>query len=86
MKAAYLGGTRGHQSSYYRPGSGWTTVGRRRSYGRGRSAVSAGGIHVSPLAVARPRRPGWAARTMIVAAALIAALAVAAALGGLQLF
>jgi hypothetical protein len=62
------------------------TSSRKRSSGRSRPLVTAGGVHVSPLAVARPRRPGLITRAMILVATLVAALAVAIALGGLQLF
>jgi hypothetical protein len=71
MKAAYLGGTRGHQSAVYRPGTGWTGNNRRRHVGvqplapaRDRRATA------NPVTVAYRRRPG--VRTKIVILSCVA--------------
>jgi hypothetical protein len=86
MKAAYLGGTRGYQSAHYRPGAGWTATDRRRRYGRSRPVLAAGGAHLTPLAVAHPRRPGLITKAFILVAVAAVASALTVVLGGLSLF
>lgn len=87
MKAAYLGGTRGYQSAYYRPGSGWTGTDRRRRFGRSRTVLATGaGARIYPLATSRPRRPGLMTKAVILALVVAISLAMAVVLGGLTLF
>jgi hypothetical protein len=87
MKAAYLGGARGYQSAYYRPGSGWTETDRRRRHGRIRPALAAStGARITPLAMARPHRPGLMTKAVILMVVVAIALAMAVVLGGLTLF
>ena len=87
MKAAYLGGTRGYQSAYYRPGSGWTETARRRRCGRVRPVLAtANGARITPLAMARPHRPGLVTKAVILTLIVAIALAMAVVLGGLTLF
>jgi hypothetical protein len=86
MKAAYLGGTRGYQSAYYRPGYGWTGTDRRRRYGRNRPVLATAGVRIYPLAMSRPRRPGLITRAVILTLVVAISLAMAVVLGGLTLF
>jgi hypothetical protein len=87
MKAAYLGGTRGHQSAVYRPGTGWSgrdrhwRVGRQpQAFKKDRHAL------VCPLTVAHRRRPGLRTKMLIVSSvAVVAALLVLVLYGGFQL-
>ena len=87
MKAAYLGGTRGYQSAYYRPGSGWTETDRRRRHSRIRPVLAtATGARITPLAMARPHRPGLMTKALILTLVVAIALAMAVVLGGITLF
>jgi hypothetical protein len=87
MKAAYLGGTRGYQSAYYRPGSGWVGGDGRRRFRPNRPVMLAGaGARISPLTVSRQKRPGLVAKAIILAFILVASLAMCVALGVLTLF
>ena len=82
MKAAYLGGTRGYQSAYYRPGSGWTGTDRRIRFGRTRPVLAMGiGARITPLAMARPRRAGLVTKAVILALVVAIALAMAVVFG-----
>lgn len=69
MKPVYLGGVRGYQSAVYRPGMGWSGTETLRHHGGRRLAVARGsrGVHVSPLAIARRRRPGLKTKMAIIA-------------------
>lgn len=87
MKAMYLGGTRGYQTSLYRPGRGWSGTERRRRHGRMKPVLHVrSGAHLSPLAIAHRRRPGLATRALILAIVVAISLALAIVLGGLTLF
>lgn len=87
MKAAYLGGTRGHQSAMYRPGAGWSRIERRRKFGRNPLAAARGGAaRVTPLSVAYRRRPGLLARALIVSTVVLVAVLMAMVLSGVTLF
>jgi hypothetical protein len=87
MKAAYLGGDRGHQAAVYRPGSGWSGTEQVRRFGRQPQAFKRDGrLHVSPLATAHRRRPGLRTKTLIVTGAVVVATLLAMVFsGGVQL-
>ncbi len=44
------------------------------------------GAHITPLAMARPRRPGLMTKAVILALVAVISLAMAVVLGGLTLF
>lgn len=68
MKPTYLGGVRGYQSAVYRPGMGWTGYETHRHAGHQPAVFRKNQpLHVSPLAVATRRRPGFKTKTAIVA-------------------
>jgi hypothetical protein len=86
MKAAYLGGTRGYQSTLYRPGYGWSGTDRRRRFGRSRPVLAGGSARLSPLAITHRRRPGILTKMVILTVVVAVSLALAVVLGGLSLF
>ena len=83
MKAAYLGGTRGHQAAVYRPGTGWSGSGEGRRFRRQpRAFKNDGRLHVYPLAMAYRRRPGLRTKTIIVTSVIAVAAVLTMVLGG----
>jgi hypothetical protein len=83
MKAAYLGGTRGHQAAVYRPGMGWSGSGEGRRFGhQPRAFKNDGRLRVCPLAMAYRRRPGLRAKTLIVTVVFAVAALLAMVLSG----
>lgn len=83
MKAAYLGGVRGHQAAVYRPGTGWSGNEHVRRFGlQPRAFKNDGHLHVCPLAMAERRRPGLLAKTLIVLSVVVVAALLAMVLGG----
>jgi hypothetical protein len=87
MKAAYLGGLRGHQMAVYRPGTGWSGNNQGRRFGRQPQAFKNDGrLHVCPLTTTHRRRPGLRTKTLIVSTVLMVATLLAMVLsGGVQL-
>ncbi len=87
MKAAYLGGVRGHQAAVYRPGTGWSGIDQGRRFGRQPQAFKNDGrLHVSPLATAHRRRPGLRTKTLIISGVVaVATLLTMVLSGGAQL-
>ena len=83
MKAAYLGGLRGHQAAVYRPGAGWSGNDQVRRFGRQpRAFKNDGHLHVCPLTTTHRRRPGLRAKTLIVSAVLALATLLTMVLSG----
>jgi hypothetical protein len=84
MRAGYLGGTRGYQSAVYRPGTGWTSNHRRLHLGLQPSASRRSRrMRVSPLAVARRRRPGLLTKAVIVSGVILVAALLTVVLAGM---
>ncbi len=83
MKPVYLGGMRGHQSAFYRPGTGWSG-GQSHHHSLRQPAVYKRSLTVcaSPLSVARRRRPGLRTKTAIVAVLVAIAGLLAIVLSG----
>ena len=83
MKDAYLGGTRGHQSAVYRPGTGWSGTDRRRHFGRQPLAFKKDRqVRVCPLTVSHRRRPGLRTKTFIVSSVVTVATVLTLVLSG----
>jgi len=82
VKTAYLGGTRGSQSSIYRPGTGWSQVDRRISLRRcPPDSMKHSGICLQPMTISQKRRPGIGAKLLIVTTVVLVALLLAVVLG-----
>lgn len=74
MKAAYLGGLRGHQAAIYRPGAGWSGNDQVRRFGRQpRAFKNDGHLHVCPLTTTHRRRPGLRTKTFIISMVVVIA-------------
>jgi hypothetical protein len=83
MKEGYLGGMRGYQSAFYRPGQGWSEYDHHRRFGLQPVAVKTGRhVRVAPLTVAYRRRPGLGTRTLIVSSVLVVGALLALVLSG----
>jgi hypothetical protein len=87
MKAAYLGGTRGHQAAVYRPGTGWSGSGEGSGEGRRfrrqpRAFKNDGRLQVYPVAMAYRRRPGLRTKTIIVTSVIAVAAVLTMVLSG----
>ena len=83
MKPVYLGGVRSYQSAVYKPGMGWNgqeihgaRIRRPLPATRERTTV------VSPLSVARQRRPGAKTKVAIIATMAAVAAVLTLVLGG----
>ncbi len=84
MKTGYLGGTRGYQSAFYRPGAGWTSSHRRIHVGLQPAAhTHARACQVSPLTVAHRRRPGLPTKAIIITGIILVAALLTVVLTGM---
>ena len=84
MKPAYLGGVRGYQTAFYRPGMGWSGYEtNRRNFRQPAVFRKDRSVHLRPLAVARRRRPGLRTKTVIVASIITIAAVLALVFTGI---
>jgi len=84
MKTGYLGGTRGYQSAFYRPGAGWTSNQRRIHVGLQPIAhTCAHACQISPLTVVHRRRPGLPTKAIMIAGIILVAALLRVVLSGM---